>query len=95
MSSDTTTFTSSLTPDEVLQRFESYARAQGWSCQRHGNSGAEAKQGFTFRSFGQNIQLFVHQVGDGSEINLAAEAPQLVDWGQGNDILEGIKAVLS
>lgn len=94
MASHQTSFTSSHPPDEVLQRFEQYANTQGWSCERHGDSGAEAKQGITLRSWAEHVHLFVNPADNGSAVNLSVDAPQLIDWGLGNDMLEQLKAAL-
>ena len=81
---------------DVLRRFEQYAGERGWSVTRLSDGSIEAKQGVTWKSWGQRITVSVVPTADGSAVTINTRAPyQLHDWGQGDEMLNDIRQALA
>jgi hypothetical protein len=84
----TESFISSFEPVETLDRFEELSTRKGWEIKSRNDAAltAEAKQGFTIRSWGQHIKVFARETPAGTEVRVVVDNFQLLDWGQASKI---------
>lgn len=94
----TSWFVSSLKPGEVLDRFEELSHEKGWKVKSRDDAAhsAEAKQGVTFKTWGEHIDVSADETPEGTKVNVvvARSGYQAIDWGEGSDIEREVRSRL-
>ncbi len=96
MPTHTEPFISSLKPGEVLDRFEELSQEKGWKVKSRDDAAhsAEAKQGVTFKAWGEHIEVSADETPEGTKVTLVVGSAQLVDWGEASAIEREVRSRL-
>lgn len=96
MSTESDQFTSTLSPEAVLDGFESLASERGWKLKERTADDAVAKKGVNVRTWSDQIRISAERLDDGStSVHVVTHSRQIGDWGSNEDIAADIRARLS
>lgn len=96
MSTETATFDSTLSPEEVLDGFEQLAAEKGWTLAERSDDQAEARTGRSLRTWGEQVELRADRIESGqTRVHAVVHARQIVDWGSNADVIDAIRDRLS
>lgn len=96
MSTETTSFDSTLPPEAVLDGFEALAAEEGWKVNERSTDQAQAAKGKSLRTWSEQIELSADRVEDGrTRVHVVVHARQIVDWGSHDEVIAAIRERLS
>ena len=102
MHTHTTSLVSSLSPEEILDRFRQLSADRGWTLTSEDRTRVHAQSGLSLKSAGEDIEVSVDPKADGIHVRLVVTprlgALQLIDWGEGStferEVLKSLGAPL-
>jgi len=71
----TTSFVSSLSPEEILDRFRQLSADRGWTLTSEDRTRVHAQSGLSLKSAGEDIEVSVDPKADGIHVRLGRHAP--------------------
>ena len=95
MPTHTDLFTSSLSPQEVIDQFAALSADKGWKIKDRDDHLVDAQTGVSLKTWGEHIEVTADGTPEGTRVHLRVDTRfGLVDWGEGSAIQREVRTRL-